>query len=106
MSDKESLILFLIDRHPSLNNIYGLIQLFDRADFPSNVGETLDILKDFNFIIPKKSDSNELMKYSTTITGQNYLKTEFNDEEILDYIKTMQNPTFLYELTELLISKN
>ncbi|WP_452231367.1 hypothetical protein [Lacinutrix sp. MEBiC02595] len=107
MSNKETLILFLIDKHPSLNNIYGLTKIFDRADFPGNVDEFLTNLKNSELIEIKKSNSSkELPVYKLTANGKEYLKSEFDENRILNFIKTMQNPKFLYELTELILNRN
>jgi len=107
MSNKESLILFLIDKHPRLNNIYGLTKIFDRADFPGNVSECLNFLMDSELIEINRNNYPEILPvYELTSNGKTYLKSEFNGKNILNFIKTMQNPKFLYELTELILNKN
>jgi DNA-binding PadR family transcriptional regulator len=107
MSNKECLILFLIDKHPRLNNIYGLTQIFDRAEFPGNVSECLNFLKDSELIEINRNNSPEMLPiYKLTSNGKTYLKSEFNGNNILNFIKTMRNPKFLYELTELILKKH
>ncbi|WP_108870248.1 hypothetical protein [Aquimarina aquimarini] len=106
MSVKELLILFLIDKHSSLNNIYSLTRIFDRADFPSDVSNVLKVLMSSKLIeYAENRPLNKMQVYKSTVNGKKLLESNFNQKETLDYINTLEDPKFLYELTELLLNK-
>lgn len=106
MSNKELLMLFLIDKHPSLKNIYSLTKIFDRVDFPTDASNHLKSLMNLKFIEYKEErPTNEMPIYKSTTNGKAFLESNLKKEEILNYINTLHNPTFLYELTEVLLSK-
>ena len=101
MSKKELLVLLLIDRLPSMNSIYSLTSLLDRYDFPSNIQPVLMDLKNAELIeYSENRPLTEMQVYKTTASGKKRLKSDFNKKEMLDYINTLHNPDFLYELTE------
>lgn len=107
MTEKELLVLFLIDKLPSLNNIYSLAKLFDRADFPANIDKVLQNLKESELIeLAEIRPLNEMPVYKLNDKGKNVLKSDFKKVEIFQYIQTLDNPGFLYEITEKLTNKN
>lgn len=103
MGPKEKLILFLINGDPGIRSIYGLVRHFDRANFPSEMGKSIDILLGNNFItVTNNFDNGTASEYGITDEGKKYLKSEFNKEEILKYIGTFDHP----ELTTLYVERN
>ena len=100
MGPKEKLILFLINRDPGIQSIYGLVKHFDRANFPSALRDSIDTLLTFDLIyVSRNFDNGTPSDYGVTEKGKEYLKTNFNKEEILSYINTFDNP----ELTRLYV---
>ncbi|MFY0715423.1 hypothetical protein J1D01_17350 [Seonamhaeicola sp. NFXS20] len=107
MSKKELLVLLLIDRLPSMNSIYSLTSLYDRFDFPANIQEVLVNLKNVGLIeYSEIRPLTEMQVYKSTASGKKILKSDLNKKEMLDYINTLHNPGFLYELTEKIMNKN
>ena len=107
MSKKELLVLFLIDKLPSLNNIYSLTRLYYRADFPANIDQVLKDLKSSKLIeFAENRTLNKMQVCKSSFKGRKVMKSDFNLVEILDYINTLDNPDFLYEITEKLMNKN
>jgi DNA-binding PadR family transcriptional regulator len=101
MTSKQKLILFLISRDPGIRDIYTMVKIFDRADFPSQIDENLQPLLDNDLIyVSENFDNGTPNKYAITERGEAYLNENFNDTEIIDYINTMDNPDFLLRLTQ------
>lgn|SRR4030095_7490442 len=106
MTSKQKLILFLISCDPGIRDIYSMVKIYDRADFPSKMGENLKPLLDNNLIyISQNFDNGTPNKYAITDNGKEYLDSNFNDTEIIEYIKTLDNPDFLLRLTQTYIDK-
>jgi hypothetical protein len=107
MNVKELLVLFLIDKHPSLNSIYSLTQIYDRADFPANIAQVLKNLKESELIeLAEVRPLNKMPIYKSSSKGKKELELNFKKTEIFKYIKGLENPDFLYEITQKLIIKN
>jgi hypothetical protein len=79
MGQKEILILYLINSDPGIRSIYGLVKHFDRANFPAEIGKSIDVLLERKLVIVTK-----------------YLDKEFKKDEILKYIQTFDKPDILY----------
>jgi DNA-binding MarR family transcriptional regulator len=106
MTMKQKLILFLISCDPGIRDIYAMIKVYDRADFPSKMSENLKPLLDDNLIyVVKNFDNGTAIKYAITEKGKSYLDINFNDVEIIEYIKKLDNPDFLLSLTQTYIDK-
>jgi hypothetical protein len=106
MTTKQKLILFLISCDPGIRDIYTMIKIYDRADFPSKMTENLKPLLDDNLIyVTQNFDNGTANKYAITDNGKSYLDINFNDTEIIEYIKTLDNPDFLLRLTQSYIDK-
>ncbi|CAD0009352.1 hypothetical protein [Flavobacterium salmonis] len=106
LTKKQILILFLISGNPGIRGIYTLMKFFDRADFPSDIMINLNVLVENNFIIGLEKFENSTDKnYMITKNGENFLSENFSSSEIIDYIKTMDDPTFMLELTKAYIDK-
>jgi DNA-binding PadR family transcriptional regulator len=106
MTSKERLILFLIFCNPGIRDIYTMIKVFDRADFPSRMDESLNSLLEQNLIHISENFKNETAnKYEITNEGIKYLENTFNEEDIINYIKTMDNPEQLLFITQTYIDK-
>ncbi len=106
MKLKQLLILFLISCNPGIRSIYTLIRVFDRADFPSDLSGTLKILLNNNYIQITQNFKNGTPKeYGITEHGKIFLDKYFNQDEAINFIKTMQDPEFLLTLTQAYIDK-
>lgn len=105
MTAKQKLILFLIGSEFA-NNSYKLVKQMDRADFPAKLGESLQLLLDKGLIsVSGLANNGTPLIYAITENGKAYLKKNNIHKEIIEYIKTMQNPSFLLKITEALIEK-
>jgi len=105
MTEKELLVLFFIDKHPSLNSVYSLTQIFDRADFPANITQVLTILKKSELIeFAEVRPLNKMPIYKSSSKGKKLLELNLKKTAIFEYIKTLENPDFLYEITQKLIN--
>lgn len=103
MGLKEKLILFLIHGNPGIRSVYGLVRHLDKANFPSELGKSIDkLLSDKLTYVSSNLDNGTASEYGITEEGKEYLKKEFNREEILIYIDTFHNPT----LTRLYVERN
>lgn len=103
MGQKEKLILFLINADRGIKGIYGLVRHFDRANFPGEVGKSIDQLLKLKYVVVTGHfDNGTRAEFEATEAGREYLRKEFNKEEILRYIATFDNP----ELTYLYVTKN
>lgn len=103
MGDKEILVLFLINGNPGIRTIYGLIRHFDRAKFPAEMGKSIDQLISHDLIkVTGYFDNNTPSEYGITENGKDYLRREFNKEQILKYIGTFDRP----ELTIAYVQNN
>jgi DNA-binding MarR family transcriptional regulator len=106
MTTKQKLILFLISCNPGIRDIYTMIKIFDRADFPSKMGENLEQLLDNNLIyVTHNFDNGTPNRYAVTDNGKAYLDNNFNETETIEYIKKLDNPDFLLQLTQTYIDK-
>ena len=87
-------------------NIHRLLLTFDRADFPGEVGKNLKILLDNNLIIPDKLlDNNTPLTYKSTESGALFLKNNFNENQMMSYIKGMEDPSLLLEIVKAIIDR-
>lgn len=67
MTTKQKLMLFLISCEPGFRDIYTMVKLYDRADFPSNVTENLQTLLQNGFIVVTENfDNGTPNKYGIT----------------------------------------
>lgn len=83
-----------------------MIKIYHRAGFPSKMGENLKPLLDDNLIyVAQNFDNGTANKYAITDNGKSFLDINFNDAEIIEYIKTLDNPDFLLRLTQTYIDK-
>jgi DNA-binding PadR family transcriptional regulator len=106
MTVKQKLIIFLIACDPGVKDIYSLVKFFDRADFENNsITENLKPLLDKGLIfISKNFENGTPFAYEITHRGKEYLDQNFDDNEIIEYIKGMAEPGILLELTTIYIN--
>lgn len=106
MTIKQKLILFLISCDPGIRDIYKMLKVFDRADFPANMTENLKPLLENNMIFVAQNFNNGTAnKYEITETGKKYLEQNFVADEVINYIKTMDNPEQLLFITQAYIDR-
>jgi DNA-binding PadR family transcriptional regulator len=93
--------MFLISCDPGIRDIYTMTNIYDRADFPSKVTENLDILLDNNLIyVAQNFDNGTANKYEITENGRKYLDENFDAEEVVCFIKTLDNPNQLLSIIQ------
>ena len=101
LTKKQLLILFLISSEPGVKGVYSLVKLFDRADFPAKISENIDILLQNDLIITFENFENGTPKnYKITEKGILLLENNFNDSEIIEYVKKMNKPELILEITK------
>jgi DNA-binding MarR family transcriptional regulator len=106
LTKKQLLILFLISSEPGIKEIYTLVKIFDRADFPANMKENLQPLLKNNLIsVSAKFDNGTAKEYKITETGTNILKLDFDSLKIINYVKTLDEPKLLLDITQGYINK-
>lgn len=106
LTTKQKLILFLISCEPGIKDIYTLVKIFDRADFPAAMTENIQPLLDNNLVAVSEHFANGTPnKYEITESGKAYLADGFNDNGIINCIKSMDNPGLLLEITQAYIAK-
>jgi DNA-binding PadR family transcriptional regulator len=99
-------MLFLISENPGIRSDYDMIRLYDRTIFPSNLTENLDPMLDEGLIKPSKYDKNEhVSEYEITEKGLLYLKENFDETEVFEFIKTGHNPNLLMDVTKAYIDR-
>jgi DNA-binding MarR family transcriptional regulator len=106
MTIKQKLIIFLISCDPGIRDIYTMVKVYDRANFPSNMTENLKPLLDNNLIfVSQNFDNGTANKYEITENGKKYLDQNFVADEVINYIKTMDNPEQLLFITQTYIDR-
>lgn len=106
MTIKQKLILFLISCDPGIRSIYKMVYIYDRADFPSKMTENIEpLLKDNLIFVSENFDNGTPSIYSITEKGKEFLNNNFVDTEVIEYIKTMQNPELLLKITQAYIDR-
>jgi DNA-binding PadR family transcriptional regulator len=93
-------MLFLIASEPGIKSVYDMVRIFDRADFPAMVNESLDaLLNEKLIVISNYFENGHPMEYEITENGIAYLKHNLDPKELIRCIQRMENPTFLEEIT-------
>jgi len=106
LTKKQILILFFISSDPGIRGISSLMKLFDRADFPANISLNLEVLLQNNLITVFESFGNgTAKKYKISENGKNFLIDNFNDSEIIRFVKSMDEPKLILEITKSYINK-
>jgi DNA-binding PadR family transcriptional regulator len=108
MQLKEQLVLFLINCEPGLKGVNTLIRILDRANFPSEIGKSLQTLVDLKYIkITRYYDNTNRVPtlYASTEKGKDYLKLELNETKLIEYIANMDDPEFLLNLVKAYLKK-
>ena len=101
LTTRQKLILFLIDADPGIRDIYRMVELYDRADFPSNMTEHLDTLLNAAYIrISKWFDNGTPAAYEISEKGKSYLTQHFQATEAIEHVKQMRNPELLLKIVQ------
>lgn len=107
LTKKQILILFLISDDPGINGIYSLVKFFDRADFPSNIRDNVEVLlRNGLVVISERFDNGTEKKYQITKEGKEFLLDNFSISETIQYIETMENPDLVLGITKAYIEKS
>ncbi|CAN5664883.1 hypothetical protein BH11BAC1_BH11BAC1_00140 [soil metagenome] len=105
MNSRQKLILFLIS-FEGFNNTFQLVKYLDRADYPADIGGILETLTAEKLIcVSGFANNGTPIEYVVTDKGKEILRDKSLRVEIINYIKTLQEPTFLLQLTEKLIAR-
>jgi len=100
ISLRDQLVLLLIAKS-GINNIFQLVMKFDRCDFPGEVGKNLSILLDRQLIYVSAIDAfNHPTKYAPTEKGEALVRSDINPQAIIEHVKKMNNPDFMFELVQ------
>lgn len=103
---KQKLILFLISCEPGIKGIRKLVTIFDRHDFPSEMGINLGKLLEHKLIfVSDFFDNGTPARYQITNTGRRWLRDNFNADELLSYFDVKDRPNLLHDITEAYIKK-
>lgn len=107
LTPRQKLILFLISCDPGIKGIYKMVTIFDRADFPSNITENVEVLinNELAYVI-KYFDNGTPSDYEITEKGKGYLQRNLSTSEIIEHIKSMENPELLLEITSEYLNKS
>ncbi|MCW3072233.1 MAG: hypothetical protein JWO44_2123 [Bacteroidetes bacterium] len=106
LTSKQKLMLLFIDSGFS-NNQYTLIKHFDRFDFPAELGVNLRILKENGLIsVSGHHPANGTeFEYVTTDKGKKFTESDGFYDEIMNYIKKLDQSGHFSQITETLIRK-
>jgi hypothetical protein len=70
MTVKQKLILFLISCDPGIRGIYKMVQIYDRADFPSKMTENLEPLLNDNLIFVSENFDNGTQAFAINVASR------------------------------------
>lgn len=94
MTEKQHLLLYLIATYPFLREIYQLVKVFDRANFPAEVSMNLEpLLRQGLIEVDRLFENKTPASYRVTNKGLEYLNEAVRFESLVEYVKTMENPT-------------
>ena len=101
MTVEQELVLYLISCEPGIKDIYTMIKVYDRADFPFEITNKLNSLLEKKYIfVDKYFDNGTPNTYAITEIGKAYLAENLKSKEITNYIKKMDNPEQLLFITK------
>ena len=109
LRDKDILVLLLITVDPGVRGIHRLNLILDRASFPFEVGLSLEKLIALEYISVAKyydETNRSPTSYIPTEKGKKYIAAELNEEKIMQYIQSMENPDHLLELIGAILKRN
>src|SRR5450432_3113543 len=106
MSIKQKILLFLISCNPGVRDIYKMIKVYHRACLTFEITENLQPLLDKNLIIISKYfDNKTANEYEITEKGNEFLTHNFNEEEAIQFIKSLDDPDQLLMITQAYIDR-
>lgn len=101
ISDKQKLILFLLYCDPGIKDIYSMVNVYERADYPFQLGENLKSLIDLQLLwVSQYMDNGTPALFELTDAGKALVKENVGKEALLAYIKTLQAPDFILGLVQ------
>ena len=106
LTTKQKLILILISGEPGIKGVRKLVTVFERHDFPADMTFNLKPLLDSKLIeVSHNFDNWTPSGYEVTDKGREYLTQACNDNEILDYLKKLEQPNLIKDIAETYIEK-
>jgi DNA-binding PadR family transcriptional regulator len=101
ISDKQKLILYFLSLEPGIKDIYAMVNVYERADYPFQLGENLRALLELQYIqVAKFLDNGTPAIFELTEEGRAYLQEQVDTITLIDYIKTLQAPDFILGLAQ------
>ena len=86
--------MFFISCDQVIRDIYTMVKVYNRVDFPSEIGEALKLMLDSNLIfVAQNFDNGAANKYEIAENDKNYLHENFDLKELVSFIKTMDDFT-------------
>lgn len=106
MTIKQKILLFLISCDPGVRDIYKMVKIYHRACLTFEITQNLQPLLDNNLIIVSKYfDNKTANEYEVTEKGNEFLTNSFNDDEAIQYIKTLDDPNQLLMIIQAYIDR-
>lgn len=101
ITDKQKLILFLLFCDPGIKDIYSMVNVYERADYPFQLGENLKVLIDLQWVwVTQYMDNGTPVLFELTEAGRSYVKEHIDKNALIGFIKTLQAPDFILEVTQ------
>jgi predicted transcriptional regulator len=99
MTVKQKLILFLISCEPGIRDIYTMVRVYDKANFPFDISVNLEVLLSNNLIfVVQNFENGTANKYEITEDGKVCLEKNCNDKELINYINTLEQPDQILQI--------
>ncbi|ANE50079.1 hypothetical protein [Flavisolibacter tropicus] len=101
ISDKQKLILFLLYCDPGIKDIKSMVNVYERADYPFLLGENLKVLFDLQLVwVTQYMDNDTPVLFELTDAGRAYVNEHIEKNALFEFIKTLQAPDFILEVTQ------
>jgi hypothetical protein len=106
VSQKQLLVLFFIACEPGIKDIYSMVKVYERADYPFDLGVQLKALFDRQFVhVTKYLDNGTPALFAVTDKGKVYLDQHLDREALISYINSLQAPEFLLQVAHSCLEK-
>lgn len=100
-SDKQKLILFLLYCDPGIRDFKSMVNVYERADYPFQLGENLKGLLELQLVwVTQFMDNGTPALFELTDSGRAYVKEHIEKDALIGFIKTLQAPDFVLGVTQ------
>lgn len=101
ISDKQKLILFLLFCDPGIKDLKSMVNVYERADYPFQLGENLKVLFDLQMVwVTQYMDNGTPVLFELTDAGRTYVKEHIEKRALIEFIQTLQAPDFILEVAQ------